>query len=194
MLAEDPENPQLRAELAISYLRNGRPEDARIIIGNIFRRVRLPMQFIVNSERLMEGEQFELAILVLQEGLSRYNQEPQLQHMLLMALIHAEAEDQTIEEYLEFLPEEPTPEGAFNIQLGEIVLLYQHDESNQALRELARLAEDPENPFLASTFYLMGLYHLDHYNPEAAREAFEQTLIHDPPPWLVMQIEKRMAE
>ena len=194
LLAEDPENPQLRAELAISYLRNGRSEDARAIIGNVFRRVRLPVQFIITSERLMEGEQYELAALVLQEGLSRYHQEPQMQHMLLIALIEGEVPDQAIEEYLEFLPEEPTPEGAFNIQLGEIILLYRHENADQALRELARLVEDPENPFRASTFYLMGLYHLDKHNPEAAREAFEQALAHEPPPWLVMQIEKRMAK
>ena len=191
-VAKDPNDPQLKAELAVAYLQNGHPEEARGIVKEMFSRIRLPRQFITTTDRLLENGNFELASLVLQEGLARFQEDPQLQHRLLMALILSNANSNDITQYTEFLYERESPESDINAELAEAYLLYQDQEGEAAIDTLKELAERPYNPFQASTYFLLGrLYHELNY-PEAEQEAFQGAIAHEPEPWLMMQIDKQL--
>lgn len=189
-LAENPDEPQLKAELAAALLREGNLEEARDIVGDLFSRIRQPHQFINTTDRMMESENYELAYLILEEGLSRFRNDPELQHRFLMVLILTNAQPKAIEEFADFVAENMSPPTEVNLDIAEAYLAFAYGDPEEALGILEDLTEE-EDHFLASTYFLIGQLHIEMYNSEAANEAFERALEHEPFPWLNIQIEKR---
>jgi serine/threonine protein kinase/tetratricopeptide (TPR) repeat protein len=191
-LAEKPNDKQLKAELAVAYLHEGNPGEARALVSDLFSRIRLPHQFINTIDRLLETENYALAALVAQEGMSRFREDPELQHRLIMAMIYANTEPEIVEEYINIVSESPSPPSEINANIARAYLALRRGNPEEALGILEELVQIEENPFQASTFFLIGQVHMELGNPQAAREALEQAIAHEPFPWLMMQIENRL--
>ena len=191
-VAINPNDPQLKAELAVAFMQDGNTEEARIIVKELFSRIRLPRQFIITGDHLLENGNFELASLVLQEGLARFKEDSQLQNRLLMALILSNANSDAINQYTDFLYELDSPESDINAELADAYLLYQDQEGEDAIDTLEELASRPYNPFQASTYFLLGMLYRELDNPEAAQKAFQEATAREPEPWLMMQIDKQL--
>ncbi len=190
-LRENPDDMQLKVELAAAFMREGNPEEARAILGDVFSRFRQPHQVITTIDRLMETENYEFAALMLYGALDRFREDPELQHRLLMALILSEAPPERIEEYVNFVYDLDAPHSDINLEMADAYLAFIDGEPEEALGILEELTHE-ENPFMASTFFFIGKLHKEMRQPEAAREAFEQAIDHEPFPWLMMQIEREL--
>jgi len=191
-LAEDPEDQQLKAELALAYMQNSNPEDAEALVSEIFSKIRQPHQFILTIDQLLETENYALASLVAQEGLTRAQENPELQHRLLMALILSNTPPEIIEEFADSFSDYPSPPSEINLDIAEAYLSFSYGDIDEALDILEDLTQEDENPFLASTYFLLGRLHMETGNPEAAREALDQAIAYEPFPWLMLQIENRL--
>ena len=192
LFQENPENNALAAELAAAYLRDGRPEDARNIVRDLVQRSRMPAGIHVLANRLLEQEQYEMTIIVLEEGLARFNQDIEIQQMLLMTYLLSDFSARRVQGYLDMLHEHehhPT-----TIAIGEAYILFDNDRPEDALPILESPEAFDDGRYAADLFFVKGNLFLELDEPEEALGTFEEALAHEPPIWLATLIEDNIVE
>ncbi|MCP4420208.1 MAG: serine/threonine protein kinase [Chloroflexi bacterium] len=188
----NPENKSLALELAAAYLRDDRLEDAHIIVQELVHQSRLPIGVYTLSNHLLKEEQYEMAVVILEEGRERFRSDIELQQSLMMAYLLTEISARRIEEYLSHLRQvdhHPT-----TIAIGEGYILFDTGQSEQALPILEAEEAFGDDLFAADLFFIKGRLLLELEHPEEALDAFEEALNHDPPVWLITRIEENIVK
>jgi serine/threonine protein kinase len=190
LLKANPGNNQLRAELSMAYWRDGRRAEARSTVLEMLGQSRLPAAYVATAEKLLEAEQEDLAILVLEEGLLKFENDIRMQQTLMMALIVSGAPERQVEAYLDRL--RATPRGAtqITIRIGEAYLANRKGALESPPQLLNEAAADDNNPFLADMLFLEGAIYLNQEDRGQALNAFEEALQHQPSQWLTLRLEK----
>ncbi|MBK8906305.1 MAG: protein kinase [Anaerolineaceae bacterium] len=192
LYAESPENNVLAAELAAAYLRDGREEDAHILMREMVLRLRVPLALNVLANRLLEQEQYDLAIVVLEEGLNRFRQDLDVQQTLMMAYLLSDTSGRRVEEYLDMLRQDahhPT-----TLALGEAYVQYDNGRTRLALPLLDNPAAMDDGRFAADLLFVKGLVLRELDRHDGALATFEEAVQHEPPLWLATRIEENIVE
>lgn len=192
LYAENPENNMVAAELAAAYLRDGREEDARMVMHDMVQRLRVPLALNVLANRLLEQQQYDLAVVVLEEGLNRFRQDLDIQQNLMMAYLLSNASGRRVEEYLELLRQDahhPT-----TLAIGEAYVLYDNGRTRLALPLLEAPAAMDDGRYAAHLLFVKGLLLRDLVRPDEALATFEEAFQHEPPAWLATRIEENIVE
>ncbi|MEZ4590298.1 MAG: protein kinase [Chloroflexota bacterium] len=154
LYAENPENNIVAAELAAAYLRDGRDDDARTVMRDMVQRTRVPLGLTVLAKRLLEQEQYELAIVVLEESLARFRLDFEIQQSLMMAYLLADTSGRRVEEYVALLREDdhhPT-----TIAIGEAYVLFENGRTRLALPLLDAPEATDDGRFAADLLFVKG--------------------------------------
>ncbi|MCB8947383.1 MAG: protein kinase [Ardenticatenaceae bacterium] len=192
LYAENPESNILAAELAAAYLRDERPEDARTVVRDIVQRTRMPIAIHTLTSRLMEEQQYELAIVVLEEGLTRYRQDLEIQQNLMMAYLLNDTSGRRVEEYLALLREDahhPT-----TLAIGEAYMLYDDGRLRLALPLLDAPEALDDGRFAADLLFVKAQLLKELDRPDEALATLEEALQHEPSAWLATRIEENIVE
>ncbi|MFQ5400295.1 MAG: protein kinase [Anaerolineae bacterium] len=190
----NPRDGKIRTELALAYLNEGETEEARRLVHDTFSRARLPTAYLLAAEQLLASEQMELAILVLEDGLARFNTETKMQQWLMMAYILTEKPEERVQKFIDGL--EPMSDGPTNITIrfGEAYIQYAQDNVDQALAISDELIAISGNPYLADAYYLLGLLQISLGQNVDALRALESALESHPDRWLLLRIEAQIKE
>jgi tRNA A-37 threonylcarbamoyl transferase component Bud32 len=189
---ENPDNKSLALELAAAYMRDDREENARTIIQELVQKNRLPIGIYTLSNRLLEQEQYEMAVVILEEGLGRFSTDFEIQQSLMMAYLLNETSARRVEEYLgQLLEGEHHPS---TIAIGEGYILFDSGQFEQALPILETEEAYDDGRFAADLFLLKGILLLELDQPEEALTTFVEALNHDPPVWLATLIEGNIVK
>lgn len=192
LYAENPENNMVAAELAAAYLRDGREADARAVMHDMVQRLRVPLALNVLANRLLEQQQYDLAVVVLEEGLNRFRQDLDIQQNLMMAYLFSQTSGRRMEEYLDMLRQDahhPT-----TLAIGEAYLLYDNGRTRLALPLLEAPVAMDDGRFAAHLLYVKGLLLRDLDRADEALATFEEAFQHEPPAWLATRIEENIVE
>ena len=189
---ENPENNALAAELAAAYLREDRPEDARNIVREMVKGTRIPMGINVLSNRLLEQQQYDMAVVVLEEGLVRFPRDLDIQQNLMMAYLLSETSGRRVEEYLGRLQEgdhHPT-----TVAIAEAYILFDDGRPQDAMPILQSPDAFADGRFAAHLLFVRGKLLREIDLPEEALGTFEEAMQYDPPGWLATRIEENIVE
>ncbi|MFZ1397950.1 MAG: protein kinase [Candidatus Promineifilaceae bacterium] len=192
LYAENPENNVIAAELAAAYLRDSRDEDARTVMREVVQRTRVPLGLNVLANRLLEQQQYELAIVVLEEGLNRFRQDFEIQQSLMMAYLLNDTSGRRVEEYIVLLRQDdhhPT-----TIAIGEAYVLFDNGRTRLALPLLEAPTAMDDGRFAADLLFVKAqlLQELD--RTDEALATLEEAFQHEPPVWLATRIEQNIVE
>lgn len=188
----DPDNRLITIELAAAYARDGRSDEASALINETFRRVRTPIGIIVLAEQVLQRRQYEMAELILEEGVARFEEDLALQQMLLMTYLLTGKSAEEIQRYLNSISDHQ-PEPA-TMQMGEAVILIRQDNADAALDMLATAFNDGQTPFPAEILFVWGRLLLRLDQPQEALAHFEHALSFQPPPWLASHIDAEIVQ
>jgi len=192
LFQKNPENNALAAELAAAYMRDGRPDDAHAIMQEMVQRTRLPLGINVLSDRLLEQGQYELAIVVLEEGLARFRQDIEIQQRLMMAYILSDTSARRMGDYLAMLQEDE--HHSTTIAIGEAYRVFDNGHPQDALPILDAPEAIDDGRFAADLLFLKAKLLLELDQPRDALATFEEAMQHDPPGWLATRIEENIVE
>ncbi|MCP5099068.1 MAG: protein kinase [Chloroflexi bacterium] len=192
LLEENASSQLLQLELAAAYVRDGRPDDARAILSELFPHVRMPGGFVMLSEQLLEREQYEMAELVLEEGWSRFQNDHITQQMLLMTYILNGKSGSSIQQYMGALkPYRPNPT---TNNISEAYLEFERGNQQHALEIIDRTFNDGNIEFAADFLFIKGQLLKAMNQPSEALPVFRQALDFMPPQWLATLIEAEIVE
>ncbi len=187
-----PENSIITLELAAAFARDDNPEAAQELVRATFEDSRRPVGIITLAENLLEREQFEMAEIILEEGINKFSDQQIIQQMLMMTYIFNGKSANTIEEYIEHLSSNnPSPS---TTQIGTAYIAVQRDDPDTALQTAEDAFDDGEADFGADILFLIGRLLLTFDDPVSADEAFHAALEYAPPDWLAVQIEAGIIE
>lgn len=192
LYAENPENNVIAAELAAAYLRDGRDEDARAVMHDMVQRTRVPLGLTVLANRLLEQQQYELAIVVLEEGLARFRQDFEIQQSLMMAYLLSDTSGRRVEEYVALLREDdhhPT-----TIAIGEAYALFDNGRTRLALPLLEAPTAMDDGRFAADLLFVKAQLLQELGRTDEALATLEEAFQHEPPVWLATRIEQNIVE
>lgn len=192
LFQKNPENKTLALELAAAYMKDNRPEDARAIIAELASQTRLPIGIHAVANRLLEQGQYEMALVLLEEGYGRFPADLEIQQNLMMTYLLNDISGRRIEEYINQLSERehhPT-----TIAIGEGYILIDSGQPEQALSVLESPEAVDDGRFASDLFFLKGVLLQELDQPQEALATFEEALQHDPPLWLATRIEENIVE
>ncbi|KAA3664825.1 MAG: hypothetical protein DWQ04_03725 [Chloroflexi bacterium] len=192
MHEEHPENESITLELAAAYMKEGQPDKARDIVHDTFDRVRKPVGFSVVGEQLLEQQQYEMAELILEEGLMRFQTDTSLKQLLMMAYLFNGKSGTEIENYLESLKNKP--HNPTTVHIGNAYIAFTKDDPALALSIGEEALEKPNVQFAADMLYVMGRFNVELDQPDAALELFSTALEYEVAPWLATHIEAEIVQ
>ncbi len=193
LVEANPDNPQLRLELAAAYAQAGDIDQTRAILRDLMRPVRTPNGILALSNRLMEKGRYEMTVFVLEEGLNKFPEAIDLQQMLMMAYILNQQSNRRIEEYLGMLAERP--HNPATIAMGEAYILYDQGNIGEAFTRLDDYLNSVDQAeFPDHILFMMGLLLREAGENEVALELFHGAMEQQPPPWLATLIEENIIE
>ncbi len=193
LVEANPDDPQLRLELAAAYAQADDIDQARAILRELIRPVRTPIGIIALSGRLMEQGHYEMAVPVLEEGLSKFPDDIDLQQMLMMAYIFNQQSNRRVNEYLGMLAERSHNPATTTI--GEAYILYDQGNIGDAFTKLEDyLNSSDQVDFPDQILFMMGVLLQEVGENEAALELFHGAMEQQPPPWLATLIEENIIE
>ncbi len=194
LLNANPADSQLRFELALAYLDNDRDGDARTLIGDALKQTRRAVGFAAVAERLMETDRAGLAVMVLQEGLARFENDAGLQQMLMMAMLLDQTPMRLVQSYVDQLSQQPRGAAQITIKVGEAYLAFQRRNLDGALSIINSTLEIENNPYLNDLYFLQGLTYLEMGKNGEALTAFEAASASRPSRWMSLRIAKIVQE
>jgi len=193
LVEANPDDPQLRLELAAAYAQAGNVDQARAILRNLIQSVRTPLGIFTLGNRLMEQGRYEMAVPVLEEGLNKFPEEIDLQQMLMMAYILNQQSNRRINEYLGMLAERP--HSPATTAIGEAYILYDQGNIGDAFTRLEDYLNSADQvDFPDQILFMMGVLLWEAGENEAALELFHGAMEQQPPPWLATLIEENIIE
>ncbi|MCA9947029.1 MAG: serine/threonine protein kinase, partial [Anaerolineales bacterium] len=189
---ENPENNALALELAAAYFREDRPAEARDVVHQLVQQTRLPIGLNGLANRLLEQQQYDMAVMVLEEGQARFPRDIEIQHNLMMAYLFSNTSGRRVEEYMGRLQEvEHHPS---TVAIGEAYILFDNGRSQDALPLLENPEAMADGRFAADLLFVRGLLLLELDQPADALASFDEAMQHEPPPWLATRIEENIVK
>jgi serine/threonine protein kinase len=189
---KNPDNKSLALELAAAYVREDRPEDARAVVEELVSQTRLPIGIHALANRLLEQQQYEMALILLEEGYGRFPTDLEIQQSLMMTYLLNEISARRIEEYLSLLSDDdPHPT---TLAIGEAYILFDMGRPEQALPILESSEANDDGRFASDLRFLKGILLLELEQPDEALASFEEAATHDPPVWLATLIEENIVK
>ena len=200
LLAEKKPNDRvLMTELAIAYLDAGDWDSADELVDRGFADVRTAVPFVRTAEGLLENGRVDLAYIVLEEAMYKFEDSPrqlangQVQRILLLINIWYENPD-GVEMVLEQITNNPSPASSPLIPLGEAFLLaFRHDDIEAAEETLLRVTEE-DHPYTADAYFLLGVLYDRTAAYDDADLAWQRALESNPPNWMRTIIELSLEE
>ncbi len=183
----DPENMALTAELAAAYLNNEQRDEAAALVQDAFSNARLPLRYIIATERLLEIDELDMAATILEGGLVKFPHDLRLQHLAIMTEILRETSAEIMSAMLIHFQEQSAYDET-SVQIGRAYLAYLADDTVEAQRVLTDALAQPNQVHQAEILFMKGLFHQEMDEEAMAQRAFEQALESDPPLWLEVQI------
>jgi serine/threonine protein kinase len=189
---ENPGSALIQLELAAAYVRDGRSDDAKPLVQELFPRSRLPAGFIMLAEQILARQQVEMAELILEEGWTRFPDDHVLQQMLMMTYILNGKSGSTIQGYMSNLESHrPNPT---TIRIGEAYIAFERENHGQAVDILNNAFNEANADFAADILYLKGQLLLATERPDEALPTFQRALEFTPPMWLATLIEAEIVK
>ncbi len=192
LVADNPDDIQLRWELVAAYIRDDNAEEAQAIASELLAQPRRPITFHQLGERLFISGRIDVAVIVLEEGLRRFNDDRMLQRMLMTAYIFSEQPLQRVQNLVDNLQELPHDEET--ILMGEAYLAARDGRPEEAVAILDEIIPNADPGSLTELLYFKGRLHVTLDQPDAALESFRAALDSRPPPWLVAAIEREIEQ
>lgn len=192
LLAENPQDNQLRIELAAALMQAGRPGEAREVLQTVLRPLRTPLITLGVANNLMDRQNYEMAIVFLEESLMKFPESVDLQQMLMMAYILNQQSPRRVDEYIEKLLE--VNHNPVTIAIGDAYIAYEDDDIDEAFEILETALDEPGPGFRAELLFLEGLLLAEDEEPEEALSLYEEALRTNPPPWIATLIEENIVE
>ncbi len=200
LLAEKKPNDRvLMTELATAYLDAGDWDSADELVDRGFADVRTAVPFVRTAEGLLENGRVDLAYIVLEEAMYKFEDSPrqlangQVQRILLLINIWYENPD-GVEMVLEQITNNPSPASSPLIPLGEAFLLaFRHDDIEAAEETLLRVTEE-DHPYTADAYFLLGVLYDRTAAYDDADLAWQRALESNPPNWMRTIIELSLEE
>ncbi|MCA9928913.1 MAG: hypothetical protein KC419_10565, partial [Anaerolineales bacterium] len=189
---ENPDNKTVTMELAAAYMRDGQVEEAREMVRQSFGQVRTPLGFTVIGERLLENRQYEMAELILEESVVRFQEDKYLQQMLMMTYIFNGKSDAEINKYIERLGK--TAHEPMTIHIGKAYNAFINDDHRLAFDIGAEALINPDVLFAPDMHFMLGKFHLALGEKDAAQDSFFTALSYELPPWLATHIEAEIVQ
>jgi len=192
LLETDPQDNQLRFELAIAHLQANQPEDARAQLQPMIRPLRNPMILLGLANNLMTQKEYNLAAIFLEEGIVKFPDSPEIQQMLMMTYILSGGPPDRVQKYSERLADlNPNPT---TIATAQAFLAFEKGDLALAEEILTTAVDKPNADFLADLLFLRANLISTSGNTEDALTIFEEALTHNPPPWLTTLIQENIVE
>jgi len=186
-------------ELATAYLDAGDWDSADELVDRGFADVRTAVPFVRTAEVLLENGRVDLAYIVLEEAMYKFEDSPrqlangQVQRILLLINIWYENPD-GVEMVLEQITNNPSPASSPLIPLGEAFLLaFRHDDIEAAEETLLRVTEE-DHPYTADAYFLLGVLYDRTAAYDDADLAWQRALESNPPNWMRTIIELSLEE
>lgn len=183
LIAEEPHDRQLKWELIAAYVQANRAEDARPLVRDLFPPARVPIAFHMAAERLFNTDHLAIAMLVLEEGLTRYPNDPQIQRFLMLAYLATEQPVERVADLNGRISQQQQDNNTL-VVLGEAYIAAHSNDAMTALNMLNDLLENPGNPDMLELLYLKGQTLALLHQPDEALAVFMDLLQHAPPLWL----------
>ncbi len=194
MLAENPDDNQVRLELATAYIHSGDHEAARELIQDNASFTRNPAGLLLVINRLMENEEYDLAIFILEEGYAKFKNNDELQQTLMMAYILNDVRTERVAEYVQSLTENPSS-SQVAIDLGEAYITYYDVEDPAlALEILNSTLENSDGQSLPFIIFMMGYLQAEEGLDDEAYDMFSSAKDLPAPPWLTTLIQQNIVE
>jgi hypothetical protein len=172
LLAEDPDSLVLRAELALSYMRDGDYQAAREQVRAVLGMSRNPTVLIIMTNRLLELREYDLATFVLEEGLTKFDQDQQLQQLLMMTYTLNQQSPDRVREYIALL-KEGDAHSPDTIAIGDAYIAFQSGNIGESIRILTTHLEQNRLDFKTELQFVLGLAHKEVGETDAARALLE---------------------
>ena len=189
---DQPPNDGIALELAAAYVRDGQPDKAREVLHGAFDRARVPTGFALMGEQLLENGQYEMAELILEEGLLRFENDINTQHLLMMAYLFNGKSGQEIETYIEKLKlTQPNPT---TLHIGNAYIAFTKDDPELALSIGDDALNKPNVQFAPDMLYLMGRINTAIDQSQTALKLFQTALEFEVPSWLATHIEAEIVQ
>ena len=188
----NPGNAALAVELAAAYLREEKPEEARIIMHEMIQRFRIPRGIYALANRALHQDHDDLALVILEEGLGRFPENLEIQQDLMMTYIFSRISAQRVEGYMDMLqrgPHHPT-----TIAIGQSYILYLDNQIEEALRLLNTPEALDDGRCAAYLFYTRGELFQELGALEEAHQMYEEATQHNAPDWLATRIEENIVK
>jgi len=189
---ENPQDKTIMMELAAAYMKAGRPDEAREMVHSSLAQVRLPIGFVVTSERLLENQQYEMAELILEEGLMRFEDDQYMQQMLMMTYLFSGKSAVEVDKYIQRLGKgshAPT-----TIHIGKAYNAFINGNRDEAFAIGDEALRDPKVIYAPDMLFVLGKFHLQQGDAKAAEEALFNALSYEIPSWLATHIQAEIVQ
>lgn len=192
LLEAEPDDNQLRLELAVAFLQNREPERARELLLPLLRPLRTPIVMLGLAHNLMMQREYDLAAIVLEEGIVKFQESQEIQQMLMMTYILSGGPPDRVDRYLDRLDELNANETT--IAIGEAFLAFSNDDLALAEEILMTEIESDQPDFVADLLFVLANLNMGVGETEEALAIFEEALTLNPPPWLTTLIQENIVE
>lgn len=194
ILAEDPDDNQVRIELASAYIQAGKHESARELIRGNSPLGRTPLALLTVTNRLMGDQEYDLAIFFLEEGYQKFSDNPEIQKSLMMAYVLNGVQPNRIEEYLGRLEDNGQIHPSI-YAIGEAYLAYYDDQDiDLALGILEDSIDNHDSQADASTLFITAFLYSEMGEYDIAYETLAEAQRLPSPDWLATLIEQNIVE
>ncbi len=196
-LAENnPQDPVLMTELALAHLKNDDWDSAAELVEVRFARAKTTAVFVQTAEVLLENGRIDLAQLVLEEAMYKFNEIPhnlangEVQRPLLMIYIWYEDTDNVEDLHKEIRSiSTPTPELEALVPLSKAYLMAANNNTADAEALLWDSINNDDYLYPADGYVLLSMLYnrMKSYDNETLMLQFASES--EPPGWLEMVIE-----
>lgn len=190
LVEASPDNLSLRLELTIAYLQAGETAAAQQLIAAAFARAENAAAIINTVEAvLVYPAYYDLAQILLQNGIQQFPDNPMLYHLLMMDVILANRGAAAAADLIARVQSRPGT--AFTVQLGEAYRAYASGNAAAAMRILHNGLQDQNNTARTSFLFLQGYLYKEMGEQQRALTALQAALAEENVPlWLQTHIQR----
>ncbi len=194
MFAANPQDNQIRIELATAYLRADQPEAAKELISGDLPFTRNPTGILTVVNRLIENQEYDLALFLLEEGYAKFPESPEIQQTLMMTYILNKTNTGRIAEYMDILQSNPTYSPR-TMAIGEAYVTYMDDDDIDLALEILEDSLDNDDPqFMADTLFLLSFLYAEIDEYDIVYDLLLEANELPASPWLATLIRQNIIE
>ena len=194
MLAANPDDDQARLELAAAYIHDGDHDAAKELIRGNSPFTRNPGGILTVTNRLMENEEYDLAIFILEEGYAKFKNNDELQQTLMMAYILNDVRTERVVQYVSALVENNAA-SQVAIDLGEAYVAFNENGDDHLAFDILDNALENSDPKSESfIIFLTGYLEAENGLEDEAYDTLSSAKGLPAPPWLTTLIQQNIVE